>query len=548
MKKIYIGLIFSMVFLFNAIQAANAAEKKTWVYVITNGDNLWNITTKFLTKIDYYTKLQKLNNIKHPKKLKPGSIIRIPMEWIKHTPASAKVSFLQGQSQLFRNNELTPLTPATILVLGDEVRTGTKGSATVIFADGSEIVLFKNTVVVFDHLSAYGKTGMVDTRIRVIQGKVETNAQKNKGPGSRLDISTPSAISSVRGTFYRVSNTKENASTVEVIEGTVEVAGDKQKNSIEVATGQGTLIEEGREPTPPTPLLSPPTILTTQIFFETTPLISWVNVKKAKYYNFQVSLQKNFKSILWSKSTTGTSIELPELTDGIYYYRITATDQLGIEGIAVQKKLTIDLSPKAPKLINTPHRVLSDDLLSVLRWENSADKANSYKVELAKDKMFTQPTLTKIVTSTEFPLPQNLTFGDYFWRVSSIKGSEKNIDIGPASSPLPFNWTTRIAPPECNVIASSDAVNIKWSPIKKEQTLTIEIADETSFSETIKTYHFNSNTSSVEFNANEGSFVRCKLALTDTLIESQWGNTQQIPSIDKSILSMFGILLLVILI
>ena len=89
------------------------------------------------------------------------------------------------------------------------------------------MVLFKNTIVAFDHLSSYGKTGMVDTRIRVIQGKVETNAQKNKGPGSRLDISTPSAISSVRGTVYRVSNTGENISTVEVIEGSVCSCGRK---------------------------------------------------------------------------------------------------------------------------------------------------------------------------------------------------------------------------------------------------------------------------------------------------------------------------------
>lgn len=548
MKNIYFSLIFGIAFLFNSIETASAVENKPWVYVVTNGDSLWNITTKFLTKIDYYTQLQQLNNIKYPKKMKPGSVIRIPMEWIKHTPASAQVSFIQGQSQLFRNKELIALTPSTILVLGDEVRTGDKGSATVLFADGSEMVLFKNTIVSFDHLSAYGETGMVDTRVRVLQGKVETNAQKNKGPGSRLDISTPSAISSVRGTVYRVSNTEENISTVEVLEGTVEVAGEKPDNSIKVAIGQGTRIEKGQEPTPPSPLLSAPTILTTKTFFEQTPVITWVKVNKAQHYNIQVSSQNNFKSILWSELTTNNSIELPEFTDGHYYYRITATDLLGIEGFASQKKLTIDLSPKAPKLINTPQRILNDQLLSVLRWESSSDKADSYKIELAKDEMFTQLALTKTITSTELSLPQNLAFGDYFWRVYSIKGSGENVDTGPASSPLPFNLSTIIAPPECSLTVSEDTINIRWFPIKKNQTITIETAEDTTFTQSLKTHQFNSDTPSFDFKSNEEVFVRCKLGLTDSIIESQWSDVQQISSIDKGILSMFGFLLLVILI
>jgi len=548
MKKNYFSLIIAMVWLFNSIQTATAVENKTWVYVVTNGDSLWNITTKFLTKIDYYTQLQQLNNIKYPKKMKPGSVIRIPMEWIKHTPASAQVSFIQGQSQLFRNKELTALAPSTVLVLGDEVRTGNKGSATILFADGSEMVLFKNTIVSFDHLSAYGETGMVDTRVRVLQGKVETNAQKNKGPGSRLDISTPSAISSVRGTVYRVSNTGENISTVEVLEGIVEVAGDKPNHSIKVAIGQGTRIEKGLEPTPPSPLLSAPTILTRQDFFEKTPVITWAKVNKAKYYNIQVSSKNNFKSILWSELTTNNTIELPEFTDGHYYYRITATDLLGIEGFASQKELTVNLSPKPPKLINTPQRILSNKLLSVLRWENSSDKADSYKIELAKDNMFTQLALTKTVTSTELSLLQDLAFGNYFWRVSSIKGSGENVDTGPASSPLSFNWSTIIAPPKCSLIASENTINIKWSPIRKNQTITIETAEDATFTQSLKTHQFNSDTPSFDFNSNEEVFVRCKLGLNDTAIESHWSDVQHISSIDKGILSMFGFLLLVILI
>ncbi|WP_426358618.1 FecR domain-containing protein [Pseudocolwellia sp. HL-MZ19] len=552
MKKILVSLITCMVFLLSTVEVATADEKKPWVYVVSNGDSLWNISSKFLKNIDYYTQLQQLNNIKYPKRMKPGTVIRIPMEWIKHTPVSAHISFLKGESQFLRNKVLNPLTSSTTLVLGDEVRTGDNGSATVIFADGSEMVLFKNTIVAFDHLSAYGKTGMVDTRIRVIQGKVETNAQKNKGPGSRLDISTPSAISSVRGTVYRVSNTGKNISTVEVLEGTVAVAGEQPNNIIKVATGQGTRIEKGEEPTKPVPLLAPPTITTLQTLFEKAPKIQWVENNKAEKYNIQLSEQNNFKSILWGQSTSNTSIILPELADGIYYYRITATDTLGIEGLPVVKKFTLNLVPSAPKLNHSPKKILGYNQLSTLEWAASIDGADSYQIEIAKDEQFTETVVNKTITATQIQLSEDLAFGDYFWRVSSIKDLNTGIDKGPASDVLAFNWKTILTAPNCKAEADSESdsntVSVIWSPIKSNQTAIIQIAQDAEFTKITETYQFDANTSTVQFDANEEAFVRCKLSLNDSSLESQWGNTQHISQLDKGILSMFGFLLLVILI
>lgn len=548
MKKFLVSLVSCSVFLLSTMQLAVSAEKKPWVYVVTNGDSLWNISSKFLTSIDYYTQLQQLNNIKYPKRMKPGSVIRIPMEWIKHTPASAQISFLKGDSQFLRNKVLSPLTSTTKLVLGDEIRTGDNGSATVVFADGSEMVLFKNTIVAFDHLSSYGKTGMVDTRIRVIQGKVETNAQKNKGPGSRLDISTPSAISSVRGTVYRVSNTGENISTVEVIEGSVAVAGEKPDNTISVATGQGTRIEKGEEPTKPVALLAPPTITTTQTFFEKLPEIQWIKNTKAESYNLQLSENNNFKSILWSQSTSATSMVLPQLSDGVYFYRVTATDTLGIEGLPVVKQLTVNLAPSAPKLIHTAEKILGDNKLSSLEWNISTDGADRYQIEIAKDKEFTQSVLKQTTTDTQIQLSQELAFGEYFWRVSSIKDIQNGVDKGPASEVLAFNWKTIITAPNCKAEVESNNVSIRWSPIENDQTATIQVAQDAGFTQMIKTYQLDSNTSTIAFDSSEEVFVRCKLSLNNTAIESEWGNTQHISQLDKGILSMFGFLLLVILI
>lgn len=548
MKKIIVQLMISTILLFSSIQTLHAAEKKAWVYVVSNGDNLWNITAKFLKNIDYYTELQKLNNIKYPRNIKPGNVIRIPMEWIKHSPASARITFIQGKNQFLRDNKLNTLPPETTLILGDEVRTGENGSTTIVFADGSEMVLFKNTIVAFDHLSSYGKTGMVDTRVRVIQGKVETNAKKNKGPGSRLDILTPSAISSVRGTVYRVSNTKDNISTVEVLEGNVAVAGKKSNAAINVATGQGTRIEKGTEPTKPVPLLSPPKMITTQTYFESAPVITWHKINKATQYNVQLSSQKNFKNILWGKITTDTSITLPKLNDMVYYYRITAIDALGIEGIPVYKSYTLNLSPMAPELTDIPKLELGNNALSTLTWSRALNSTNSgverYKIEIAKDENFTKPILEKTTLKTSFKLPESLDLGEYFWRVYSINGTDK----GPASTPLMFNWKTVIEQPYCSSVLSSEGIEISWSIIRNDQTIRIEISTDAQFKTLLENYELNPEKNSLLYTTNEEVFIRCKITLNDTLIESKWSEVEHISQLDKGIMSLFGFLMLIILI
>lgn len=544
MKNFIVSIFTAALLLVSSLQIAHAEEEKSWVYVVTDGDNLWNITTKFLTKIDYYTQLQKLNNIKYPRRMKPGSVVRIPMEWIKNSPASAKISFIKGENQFIRNKISNPLTPSTTLLLGDEIRIGDNGSATVVFADGSEMVLFKNTIVAFDHLTSYGKTGMVDTRVRVIQGKVETNAQKNKGPGSRLDISTPSAISSVRGTVYRVSNTGNNISTVEVIEGTVAVAGEKANNTINVETGQGTRIEKGLEPTKPVPLLSGPRIQTTQTFFESPPVIQWEKIALAQQYKIQISTNKSFKNIVWDTSTSNNSISFPQLEDAKYYYRITAIDKLGIEGIPASNHFTVNLSPKAPELINTPERILGDTSLSTLQWNASADKVDNYQIEIAKDKNFTQLIKTQIQTNTQFTLPNELSFGQYYWRVSAIKNEDK----GPASKPLSFNWITVLEAPNCVANYIDEKITISWPATKSNQTTTIEIAQDSEFTNLLKTYQLNSNTLSINYESTDEVFIRCKTSLHNSDVESQWSKTQHISQLDAGILSFFVTLLLVIII
>ncbi len=90
-----------------------------------------------------------------------------------------------------------------------------------------------------DRLSAYGDTGMVDSRFRLQRGRVESRVRPLKGPGSRYEISTPAAVTLVRGTDFRVGvESGSGISQSEVVKG--EVAVNAAGESVKLKAGFGT--------------------------------------------------------------------------------------------------------------------------------------------------------------------------------------------------------------------------------------------------------------------------------------------------------------------
>lgn len=75
----------------------------------------------------------------------------------------------------------------------------------VRFADGSVVTMQSNSTMKLDTLSIYSGGGMVDTKLRLQQGKVEVAANPKHVPRNQLQIMTPSAVAAVRGSHFRVS-------------------------------------------------------------------------------------------------------------------------------------------------------------------------------------------------------------------------------------------------------------------------------------------------------------------------------------------------------
>ncbi|MBU2917954.1 FecR domain-containing protein [Psychrosphaera sp. F3M07] len=506
------------------LQLSFSAPAKDWVYVVVEGDNIWNISKRFLNDINHFKEIQKLNNIPVAKQLQPGTVLRVPLEWIKNHAAKVNVKSISGESTKISAGQTSPVTTQTIFTLGDELRVAPNATITLVFADNTEVTLSNGVLITFDHLSQYGETGMVDTRVRLLDGKLEVRAEKQTGAGSRLDIQTASAVTSVRGTVFRVGVDKKNKNTpnvsvVEVLEGEVAVsAGDK---SVAVKQGYGLKIEKGKELKQPAKLLPAPKIITfTKQVEKTNQAVIWQSVDSAQSYIVQIASDKLFSNIQWQKQQKLTSIILPSLTDGRYHLRISAISNDGVEGLTAPVSFMVNINPKAPELIPVDKMYMSTP--KALTWTEVPD-VQHFIIQIAKDKLFTQLVIDKQVNSQSFILNSPLALGVYYWRVASLQG--KNLlDKGPFSVIESFDYSTKLAPPKLRISSRDNNIEVIWNPLPGNQHIELQTAPTSDFQK-IDIPLLDSKTSyRFDLINDDPIYIRAKSVLTQHNISSEWSN------------------------
>ncbi len=524
--------------------AEASAPSDEWRYIVANGDSLWNISARYLTDVQHYQALQQLNQIKRPNNLQPGSLVRVPMAWIAIQPATAQISAMTGRSDYQRAGTWQPLTDDVQLQLGDKLHLGKDASVTIRFADGSEVTAFNQAIIYFDHLSAYGKTGMVDTRIRLEQGKVETRAQKASGPGSRLDISTPSAISAVRGTVYRVSSDAESQTArVEVLEGLVAVSAENKAESI--PKGFGTQVQRGQPPSPPVSLLPAPALIDPPKTVQAQrQMLNWQPQDKARNYRIQVSDRADFSRILWQQLNQDNQMPIPELDDGHYFVRVTALDSSSIEGFPVSHAFELDRQPLAPTPL-TRGDLFNQGQEARLQWQ-PAHQNSSALVQIAKDRLFTELISEKQLEQQDYWLSTDLPYGSYYWRVATIKDGEQ----GPYSEPESLNWQPVLVTPQCHIApAANQTAELHCSPFPPQRLLHIQVADDAGFSQGVWDILQAGQTRELQVAPDSPLYIRVRFQSADKQHSGSWASTLTATSLPSErgffwgILAAFGILL-----
>ncbi|MFW2374690.1 MAG: FecR domain-containing protein, partial [Gammaproteobacteria bacterium] len=297
--------------------------------------------------------------------------------------------------------------------------TGGDGSALIQFADGSSLLVQKNSEVSFNTLSLFGETGMVDTQLRLHQGQVETRVKPLRNPDSRFEITTPAAVAAVRGTEFRVSyQSQRQIMFGEVLKGKINIAAEGKEQPVN--EGFGVLTERGKAPQPPVKLLDAPQLGELARNIRRLPFsFSWPGLDNAIKYRLQISPAADEGTPVINEAIEQPQFLLNALDDGQYLLKVRGIDKHGLEGLSSEYRFELDTSSLVLQL-SSP---LTGDELSghpvILNWI-AVKGAKKYQLQLAKSKDFNAPILDVETAETEYSLPETLAEGQYFWRAVAL--------------------------------------------------------------------------------------------------------------------------------
>lgn len=338
-KLLTLLMIFSLSLSFSVI-----GDEEFWEYTFRPGDSLWSIAEQYTTSANNWSEIQKVNRIHNNlnRNIQPGTRILIPISLLKNKPVPARVIAINGHVFAIKaDGEKVTLVKGSLLYSGDKVVTLNNQYLVMQFADKSQLQVLSDSEVVLDKLSHHKKTGMVDTLIRLNSGRVNTQVKKHNKK-SRYEIKTPSAITAVRGTSFRISTENPAITFTEVTEGIVSVAvGGSEK---QVNAGFGIIAEQGKPLEEPIKLLEPPEIRVKQTSDKTQFLISWLALSGAKHYSYQLASDRQFNNISVSDITQFSSIKISALKAGRYYFRLRGIDKYNLQGLnAIQEIIVPDV-------------------------------------------------------------------------------------------------------------------------------------------------------------------------------------------------------------
>lgn len=417
---------------------ATAAETEPLAeYRIEPGDTLIGLRGRVIEPAADWRRLQRLNRIANPRRLQPGSTLRIPASMLLAQPETAEVLYVQGQVTVQRAGQpAQALASGARVAAGDRLESAAQSSAVLLLADGSRLLLRPGSAMAVEQLVRLGSTGRRDTRLRLDSGATDAEVlptPPKQAPKHRLEMRTPVVNLAVRGTQFRAT-AEAQAARLEVLEGSV-AAGRTA-----VAEGFGTVAT----PTgvaPPRALPQPPQLGTVPGLLERVPVeLAWAAQPGATAYRAQVfEATAPGRLMLEGRFTEARARWADDLPDGRYELRVRAADTQGLEGRDARVPFVLKARPEPPFVVEPAPGSEGSAERVRFRWTlNPA--ASRYHLQIASDEGF--QTLVAEQPGVEGgEATEALPMGRVHWRVRSIRGAD---DAGPWGAVQSY---TRVPPP-----------------------------------------------------------------------------------------------------
>ena len=403
---------------------AGAAVDETIAYRVRRGDTLFDLASAYLDRLQSYQLIKRVNRIADPRRLVPGSLLRVPVRVLRAEALAMQVAAFRNDVRIQR--EAVALQPAIGMAVGEgaAIETGPGAFITLIAPDGSRVTIPSNSRIRVVAMRRYLMNDAVVIELRVDQGRIDSAVTPDRENKRSFRFQTPSAVSAVRGTRLRVNHDAgDGVSRTEVVEGKVAVGSESA--AAELHEGQGALVRPGAAPAVEALLPAPHLIQPARAQKE--PLVSFAlaPLEGARAYHVQLARDAGFVDLVGDTNGPDPAASFAEIEDGTYFVRVSAVAASGLEGMpevfSVDRRLvTIGGSAGA----DGPRGFL-------FKWVGQGKGKRSYRFQLYADPEALPLVDEAGLGGSEIRLSA-LPAGTYMWRVGV-----RQIADGTASE----NWT-----------------------------------------------------------------------------------------------------------
>ena len=395
--------------------AASAEKAASISYRVVQGDNLYTLAERYFSKTGDYIVVQRLNKVADPRRLRIGSLLTIPRPLLRQVPVEAVVQSFRGTVFIGPAENRRPAAIGMKVREGDLIQTSEKSFITLRLPDDSHVALPSQTTLRVQRMRRTLLAGDVERSFRIERGRANATVTPQDNPDSDFRISTPVAVSAVRGTRFRMRYDPDgDRATSEVLEGQVMFSAERSNQEQLLPAGFGTAngLDNPISLLPAPELLAPGRIQDDEdLRFALKPLSGAVG------YNVQIAQDAGFLDVLDETSISSAEAVLRSLADGNYFVRLTGIDANGLEGFpatyAFYRRLNRLTASLEEKRVGRYHQYL-------FRW-NAPDAPDAqFRFQLSAKPDGSAPLIDEIgLTGTSFVVT-DLPAGMYYWRVKTV--------------------------------------------------------------------------------------------------------------------------------
>ncbi|HEU5180766.1 MAG TPA: FecR domain-containing protein [Candidatus Polarisedimenticolia bacterium] len=256
---------------------------------------------------------------------------------------TAKIYRFEGDVKIKRVKQFVweTITGNLALKVGDQIKTSSSGSAQIVYFDGTITTLKPGSLLEIRELFEDPATKVRKVRERLNFGGVHAATQGGNAQGSFHEVSTETTIARTQDRAQMSMEFDAAARTTRTSVESGEAEVSTGGSSVKLASLESVTVPAEGKLSPKENILSSPSLvepIDQRVFMfvpgkESSTTLKWDRVAAASAYRLQISQQPLFGLLLLNKpDITSTSVVLPDLAGGSYYWRVAARDGAGNEG------------------------------------------------------------------------------------------------------------------------------------------------------------------------------------------------------------------------